>query len=36
MGAAAVLDRDTDALGEQVAIITLTALKAVGSAAREA
>lgn len=36
MGAAAVLDRDADALGEQEAIITLTALKAAGSAAHEA
>lgn len=36
MGAATVLDRDADALGEQEAVITLTALKAEGGAAREA
>lgn len=36
MGAATVLDRDADALGEQEAVITLTALKASGGAAGEA
>lgn len=36
MGAATVLDRDADALGEQEAVITLTALKAAGGAAGEA
>ena len=36
MGAAAVLDRDADTLGQQEAVVTLTALKAAGGAAREA
>lgn len=36
MGAAAVLDGDTDALGEQEVVITLAALKAAAGAAREA
>ena len=36
MGAAAVLDRNADALGQQEAVVTLTALKAAGGAAREA
>lgn len=36
MGAAAVLDGDADTLGQQVAVVTLTALKAAGGAAREA
>lgn len=36
MGAAALLDRDTNTVGEQEAVITLTALKAAGGAAFEA
>ena len=36
VGAAAVLDRNADTLGQQEAVVTLTALKAAGGAAREA
>ena len=36
MGAAAVLDRNADTLGQQEAVVTHTALKAAGGAAREA
>ena len=36
VGAAAVLDRNADTLGQQEAVVTLTALKAAGGAACEA
>lgn len=36
MGAAAVLDGDADTVGQQEAVVALTALKAAAGAAREA